>query len=121
MFGSGEKTVAPTTDFPSRSFCLAVLKFRTGAFCCCACASPSTIQDSAIQIVANEMEYSSLTGLHLGSTTFDRRRIILRPENSDALPPVSSKFFANAPSFVDWGRSAEIPARFVGNNCENGG
>src|SRR5215469_3286398 len=86
MFGSGEKTVAPTTDFPSRSFCLAVLKFRTGAFCCCACASPSTIQDSAIQIVANEMEYSSLTGLHLGSTTFDRRRIILRPRKQRCAP-----------------------------------
>src|SRR5215471_12051370 len=58
MLGSGEKTVAPTSGWPSRSLCLAVLKIRAGAFCCCACASPwalenqNAAQDIARQIVA---------------------------------------------------------------------
>src|SRR6516165_6778364 len=116
MFGSGEKTVAPTTAFPSRSFCLAVLKFRTGAFCCCACASRSTIQDSAIQIVANEMEQSSLTGLYLGSTTSDRRRIILRPENSDA-PQGIMQILRKRAQLCRLGPLRRNACLFVGNNC----
>src|SRR5260221_14576569 len=55
MLGSGEKTVAPTICLPSFSFCLAVLKSRTGAFCCCTCASPSTIQDNTVQVAMNEV------------------------------------------------------------------
>src|SRR6516162_1863524 len=68
MLGSGEKTVAPTIVLPSRSFCFAVLKIRSG---CCICASPSAIehksaaQDMAIEIVAHE-EYRFAIGFLLG-------------------------------------------------------
>src|SRR6516165_4333815 len=74
MLGSGEKTVAPTIVLPSRSFCFAVLKIRSG---CCICASPSAIehksaaQDMAIEIVAHE-EYRFAIGLLLGH--FFRRK-----------------------------------------------
>src|SRR5579863_6727519 len=50
MFGSGENTVAPTSDFPSRSFCLAVLKMRTGVFSCCVRAPASAITPNASEI-----------------------------------------------------------------------
>src|SRR5579863_4087077 len=50
MFGSGENTVAPTSDFPSRSFCLAVLKMRTGVFSCCVRAPASALTPNASEI-----------------------------------------------------------------------
>src|SRR6266571_5404407 len=53
MFGSGEKTVAPTICLPSLSFCLAVLYRGAGALCCCTCAFPGAIQHKMIQITVN--------------------------------------------------------------------
>src|SRR5215472_8646918 len=90
MLGSGEKTVAPTSGLPSRSFCLAVLKIRAGAFCCCACASPGAVedknapQDIARQIVASEEDHVAINVL-LGRPPRRKnppragRMILLRP------------------------------------------
>src|SRR4029077_9659755 len=66
MFGSGEKTVAPTIDLPSLSFCLAVLKTRAGAACCCTCASASSTQHKVAQRTMMEMQYRVLIRLLLG-------------------------------------------------------
>src|SRR5437588_13031166 len=63
MFGSGENTVAPTIVFPSRSICFAVLNIRTGAFCCCACAPPKAIQETATQTGVSEREYRAFIGV----------------------------------------------------------
>src|SRR5215470_14188581 len=54
MFGSGEKTVAPTICFPSVSFCLAVLYSRAGACCPGNCAFPAVIQHKTIQPAVNK-------------------------------------------------------------------
>src|SRR5579859_69514 len=56
MFGSGENTVAPTIGFPSRSFCLAVLKMRTGVFSCRVRAPASAIRPNASEITPMMIE-----------------------------------------------------------------
>src|SRR5215472_6038606 len=105
MLGSGEKTVAPTIVLPSRSFCFAVLKIRSG---CCICASPSAIehksaaQDMAIEIVAHE-EYRFAIGFLLGHF-FRRKRsrpgrmILLRVLAGVSPPGNSTRKCINSPS-----------------------
>ena|SRR5205807_6631981 len=106
MFGSGENTVAPTIVFPSRSFCFAVLNIRIGAFCCCACAPPKAIQDTATQIVVSEREYRAFIGVSPCGKAIasDRRndttplsfgeRITVSPEGRLAAAFLPPAFFA---------------------------
>ena len=58
MFGSGEKTVAPTSVLPSRSFCFAVLKIRADPFCCCPRAPCGAISGNIAQIAAMQIAIS---------------------------------------------------------------
>src|SRR6266704_5269301 len=67
MFGSGEKTVAPTMCLPSLSFCLAVLYRGARAFCCCTCAFPGAIRHKMIQITVNMKIRLAVIGFSLSA------------------------------------------------------
>src|SRR5216684_4176958 len=74
MFGSGEKTVAPTICLPSVSFCLAVLYSRAGACCPGNCAFPAVIQHKTIQTAVNKTTCFALISFLLAQKHHFRSR-----------------------------------------------